>query len=111
MKIFELGTNFIFQYVLSDGKEDKFIELNLYDTSDNSLIGSYDVPFLQDGIYQKKDLATTVNGIFIARATVYKDAAFTNRDKKYQLIADTIRVESISETINENIDDSDGRVS
>jgi hypothetical protein len=117
MSLIKRGDNFLFQYTLADGREDRFIQVNLYDTADDSLIGSYDAPFLQDGIYQNKSISALTIGYFIARATVYKDALFTNRDNKYSLISETIRVENtaeqvsdLAETINENIDDSDGRI-
>lgn len=121
MQTFKRGDNFLFQFVLANGETDRFIEAKLYKTADDSLVGTYDIPYFQDGIYQKKDIQASEVGYFILTATVFKDAGFTNRDRKYAIQSETLRVENtaeeinsnisgIADIINENIDDSDGRI-
>lgn len=111
MTLIEKGTNFNFQAQLFNAREDRFVKLELLTTQTNpsSVIGTYSLTHIGGGLYEKKDLIANNEGIFIARYTVFKNAALTRIDKKYQIKFEKIRVESIIEQITETIDFGDGQ--
>lgn len=115
--------NFIFSAQLHDGDEGKYVKLELINTSTGSTIGTYTLSHSGGGLYEKKDLQATSLGVYLERYTVYKNAALTNRDRKYNIVINQIKVvedvigelttkiDTVADILNENIDDSDGRVS
>ena len=108
MILVEKGQNFVFSVNLFDGREDKFIKLDLYRVSDNQNIGTYSVNHLENGIYLKKDIPANATGVFLARYEVFKDVALTKKDRKYSIKTDYIRVEDFIEAIENAVDFGDG---
>lgn len=108
MKLVQNSENFIFAKQLPDGREDRFLKLELIDTSNGSIIGVFNVNHTGSGTYEKKDLPANTNGVFLARYTVYKDFSMTQKDRKYAVDLDYFRVESIIEELTEVVDFGDG---
>ena len=110
MDLVKNGSNFIFSVQLHNGKEDKYIKLELIDTSNNN-VTVYMLNHIQGGRYEKKDLIANSDGYFLARYTVFKDIALTNQDMKYNIKLESIRVESIVNQLENIIDYGDGSAS
>jgi len=110
MILLQKGNNFIFATSLYDGKDDKFIKLELINPVNNSIIGTYSVNHAVAGVYIKNDIPATISGITLAKYTVYKDVGLTSVDKKYSIKLSLIRIESIIEELTDTIDFGDGSI-
>lgn len=108
MILAEKDTNFLFSVQLHNGKTDKFIKLELFETITNTVIGTYSLNHISSGMYVKNDVPSNVNGVFLAKYTVYNDSLLTQKDKRYSIELEYIRVESIIETLTSTIDFGDG---
>ncbi len=108
MILIKNGNNYIFATALHDGKDNKFIKLELIDPLTNNVIGTYSVNHAISGVYIKNDIPANLDGIILAKYTVYKDSIFTKLDKKYSINLNMIRVESIVEQLTDTIDFGDG---
>lgn len=105
------GENFVFSCVLFDGREDRFVKLDLIDTSNNQNIGTYTVNHLDSGIYLKSDIPANVKGVFLAKFEVFADVGLTKPLRKYEKMLKYYRVESIVDDITEVVDFGDGSAS
>ncbi len=108
MILVQKGENFKFEQQLHNGRDDRFIKLELIDTVTSNIIGTYSLNHVNGGWYEKKDLPASQDGVYLARYTVYKDVGLTRPDKKYQIKLDYFRVESIIEQLENIIDLGDG---
>ncbi len=108
MILVQKGENFKFEAQLRDGKINRFIKVELFQTVTNTVIGTYSLNHVDGGFYQKNNVPTVDIGVFMARYTVYKDVGLTKKDRKYSIRLEYIRVESIIEQLTEVIDFGDG---
>lgn len=103
--IVELGQNIDLLVTLADGRDDRFLQAKIFQGSTE--ISAIALSNQGEGLYFASTPATAI-GNFSIRYQVFKDAGFTDNDRKYQIEIKDLRVENFINELTDTIDNADG---
>ena len=114
--IWKEGDTQTFTFKLPDKRSNAFVKLSVY-TLGNPTPQIFSMSHLADGLYVTAPGTPLTEGQYVLVYEVFRDAGFNNRWQLYNDSSQSLRVESIQNTIQteaQNIidlmDDSDGRI-
>ena len=106
MPIVQKDTPFTLEATLGNGREDRFIKATLFQGATE--VATYSLSHVAGGVYINNTVIANQVGQFTVRYEVFRNAAFTNKDRRFDIWSERIRVEDLVNETMDRVDESDG---